>query len=253
MKTTPLEFCPTMFVEPQVWHDCRVNVTSAESISSRVIGGKDAEDNAFPYQVSIRVQGFHICGGSIINKQWILTAAHCLRNPIDTFVVVGSNSILSGGISYGVKEMIIHSKYSVNPIINDIGLIKIFGKFEYSNAVAPIQLPDKDIDETNCTAIFTGWGETKNTGGRDNWLQIINLKIVELPKCRMIYQSVKNTNICTDNSHTHGVCYGDSGSPLVLNGVQIGLASWVTPCAKGYPDVHTRIYSYIDWIISHIS
>ncbi|XP_043666539.1 chymotrypsin-1-like isoform X2 [Vespula pensylvanica] len=180
---------------------------SAESISSRVIGGKDAEDNAFPYQVSIRVQGFHICGGSIINKQWILTAAHCLRNPIDTFVVVGSNSILS----------------------------------------------DKDIDETNCTAIFTGWGETKNTGGRDNWLQIINLKIVELPKCRMIYQSVKNTNICTDNSHTHGVCYGDSGSPLVLNGVQIGLASWVTPCAKGYPDVHTRIYSYIDWIISHIS
>ncbi|KAI4494317.1 hypothetical protein M0802_009000 [Mischocyttarus mexicanus] len=228
---------------------------SAVPISSRVIGGKDADNNAFPYHVSIRVYGFHICGGSIITDQWILTAAHCLynRNINDTFVVAGSNSILSGGIAYDVEEMIVHSEYHMEPIINDIGLLKIIGRFKYSNAIAPIRLPDKDIDETNCTAIFTGWGDTTRTGGSKNWMQLISLKIVELPKCKLIYSSVTRTNICTDNNYTYGVCFGDSGSPLVLDGVQIGLASWVTPCAKGFPDVHTRVYSYMNWIQSHIS
>ncbi|XP_015186215.1 PREDICTED: chymotrypsin-1-like [Polistes dominula] len=228
---------------------------SAIPLSSRVIGGKDADDNAFPYHVSIRLYGFHICGGSIITDQWILTAAHCLntRNIRNTFVVAGSNSVLSGGIAYDVKEMIVHSEYQIGPILNDIGLLKIVGRFKYSNAIRPIRLPDEDIDETDRTAIFTGWGDTTRTGGSTNWMQLISLKIVEFSKCKMIYPSITRANICTDNSYTYGVCYGDSGSPLVLDGVQIGLASWVTPCAKGFPDVHTKIYSYIDWIKSHIS
>ena len=41
---------------------------------------------------------------------------------------------------------------------------------------------------------------------------------------------------------------GDAGSPLVTAGIQIGIASWGSPCAQGYPDVHTRVYSYIEWI-----
>lgn len=41
---------------------------------------------------------------------------------------------------------------------------------------------------------------------------------------------------------------GDSGGPLVCDGVQIGVVSWGTPCAKGKPDVFTRVYSYVDWV-----
>ncbi|KAK2586748.1 hypothetical protein KPH14_011779 [Odynerus spinipes] len=228
----------------------------AASITGRIIGGKDADENAFPYQVSIRVHGYHICGGSLIDYQWILTAAHCLINHnISTmFVVVGSNSVLSGGIAYIVEDTIIHEGYRTGPIINDIGLIKIVGRFKYSDKIGPIRLPDKDIDETDCTAIFTGWGETKGSVKDDTWLQYINLHIMQLSECHKIYpSSVRDSNICTYNDNTQGVCYGDSGSPLVINGVQIGLASWVAPCAQGHPDVHTRVYSYLDWIKSHIS
>lgn len=46
---------------------------------------------------------------------------------------------------------------------------------------------------------------------------------------------------------------GDSGGPLVENEYQVGVVSWGIPCAKGKPDVFTRVYSYLDWIKEHMS
>ena len=47
-------------------------------INSRIVGGQDAAEAAFPYQVSLQNYGSHFCGGSILNENWILTAGHCL-------------------------------------------------------------------------------------------------------------------------------------------------------------------------------
>lgn len=49
------------------------------------------------------------------------------------------------------------------------------------------------------------------------------------------------------------VFQGDSGGPLVADSEQIGVVSWGTPCAKGRPDVFTRVYSYVDWIKGYIN
>lgn len=48
-----------------------------------------------------------------------------------------------------------------------------------------------------------------------------------------------------------GQCSGDSGSPLTIDGMQIGVVSWsVKPCAVApYPGVYTKVSHYIDWII----
>lgn len=59
--------------------------------------------------------------------------------------------------------------------------------------------------------------------------------------------------ICVFNSNDSGVCNGDSGSPLVDNGLQIAVASWVVQCAEGFPDVFTRTLPYLDWIETNIA
>lgn len=48
-----------------------------------------------------------------------------------------------------------------------------------------------------------------------------------------------------------GTCFGDSGGPLVINGNVIGLVSWGIPCARGRPDMFTRVSSYVDWVAEH--
>ena len=58
--------------------------------SSRVVNGENAQPHSWPWQISLRVNGLHICGGSLIDKEWVVTAAHCVqRNPSGYTVVVG--------------------------------------------------------------------------------------------------------------------------------------------------------------------
>lgn len=53
-----------------------LNIFSA--VDPHIVGGTDALDGAHPYMVSLRLKNRHFCGGSIISKRYILTAAHCL-------------------------------------------------------------------------------------------------------------------------------------------------------------------------------
>lgn len=59
-----------------------VAVTLATPFSGRIVGGADATPGQFPYQVSLRIKDSHTCGGSIIDNQWILTAAHCVAENV---------------------------------------------------------------------------------------------------------------------------------------------------------------------------
>lgn len=61
---------------------------------------------------------------------------------------------------------------------------------------------------------------------------------------------VTNSSICALLAKGQGVCFGDSGSPLVARGKLIGIVSWGIPCAMGFPDVYTRISFFLDWILS---
>ncbi|XP_015602365.1 chymotrypsin-1 [Cephus cinctus] len=225
------------------------------SLLSRIVGGTTAKISDFPYQVSIRISGFHICGGSILNNRWLLTAAHCIvkYKPADITLVVGTNYLSTGGIAYKANSIILHMDYVREKQVHDIALIKTEVEITFTDKIAPVALPTADVDESNCIANFTGWGYTDKYSANSNSLQVIEFKVIALSECQNTFQKVIPTHLCTYNIIGEGLCYGDSGSPLVFHGAQIGIGSWGSPCALGYPDVHTRVYSYLSWIEETIS
>ncbi|KAK9674682.1 Trypsin, partial [Popillia japonica] len=83
-----------------------------------------------------------------------------------------------------------------------------------------------------------------------NKLQTINLFSVSNEKCALdhSFALILPSNICTLNKAGEGACHGDSGGPLVYEDYQVGVVSWGIPCAKGRPDVFTRVYTYRKWI-----
>ncbi|XP_045488919.1 chymotrypsin-2-like [Pieris rapae] len=147
-----------------------VNVSEAIDGDSRIIGGKDAPPGMAKYQVSLRGhrgrEEFHSCGGSILNEEYVLTAAHCLyqRDKKDLSIVVGSHSIYKGGNRYQIKNLIPHENYSKLTLKNDIAIIQIEGKFKFNNKVQPIELL-KEMAPVGKKCLLTGWGYTDIMSG----------------------------------------------------------------------------------------
>ncbi|XP_043259373.1 chymotrypsin-2-like [Colletes gigas] len=219
-------------------------------LDPRIVGGQVAAWGKYPYQVSIRQSSRHICGGSIINKYFILTAAHCIYyvSADRIKVVVGSNYLKQLGVYYQAAELFYPVSYDDKLIIDDIGLIRVNGGIEFNELVQPILLaPVYDINPGE-TAVVTGWGRLSTDNVISNLLQEIYLTVISQEECKDKYWSVTETNICTLTKIGEGVCNGDSGGPMVVSGSQVGIVSYGYPCAKGYPDVYTRVYPYIDWI-----
>ncbi|XP_077293172.1 chymotrypsin-2-like [Arctopsyche grandis] len=219
----------------------------------RIVGGSTAANGAAPYQVSLRsASNAHFCGGTIITSRTILTAAHCLvgRSTANTLVVVGTNTLNSGGTRYASSALRIHASYNQNSLANDIALVIVSSTIVTSTTVRAVP-PGSGIVGDGVTVTLTGWGTTSYPGNTPNSLQIINLRSITVASCRSALSSVGSvfeTNLCTFTRAGEGACHGDSGGPLVAGGSVVGIVSWGSPCARGLPDVFTRVSSYISWI-----
>ncbi|XP_014209722.1 chymotrypsin-2-like [Copidosoma floridanum] len=232
--------------------------TCSGRLGGRIIEGQIAPDGAFPYQASLRRSQRHSCGGSILNERWILTAAHCLTGLSDggLNVVVGTNELNSGGTVYKSVKILYHHKYNIHNVINDVGLVKVNATIKFSEKVKPVTLANRDVDFDNYPATLAGWGiHQKNGYTVSNELRYYSTCLLSKKKCEeRISLANGYQKICTFTRYGQGACNGDSGSPLVTDGMQIGITSYViNSCADGNPDVFTRVYSYLDWIKDQIT
>ncbi|XP_011155958.2 transmembrane protease serine 9 [Solenopsis invicta] len=226
----------------------------SHAVDLQIVNGTDAEVGAHPYMVSLRKQNKHFCGGSIISENYILTAAHCLmqfKKPSDlddVTVHAGTNLLSKSGTVYKPEESIIHPNFNLLLIRNDVGLLRLNTNIEYNKLVQPISVAKTNSVLEGDPCFLTGWGTLEFLGKVPDRLQKLDLKVYSQIKCKASFWNVRRSHICAFSKNGQGACHGDSGSPLVANGIQIGLASFVRPCAVGHPDVYTRVSSFISWI-----
>lgn len=115
--------------------------------NTRIVGGVDAAEGEAPYQCSLQWGQYHMCGCAIINKSWVITAAHCLidKKPANLQVLVGTNNLKKGGTRYKVSKLYKHNKYDGFKQVNDIGLIRINGTIAFNTLVQPIKYSKEEV------------------------------------------------------------------------------------------------------------
>uniref|UniRef100_A0A903Z006 trypsin n=1 Tax=Anopheles minimus TaxID=112268 RepID=A0A903Z006_9DIPT len=245
---------------------CSGIISSPSHAAEPIIGGTDAAEGAAPYQVSLQLKGYHICGGSIVGDRWILTAAHCLRSENSSFqlaivqapkVIVGTNNWKKGGTAYDVERIFFYS--SLQPNKNDIALVRLATPLKLSKRVARISY-SAEIVPDYATLTLTGWGYIDDNNTVPEKLQTIDLRHAALERCLKIIAEIpagENATVsanvmCILRKQGHGSCNGDSGSPLLWKGKQVALVmgslDGPKECSKKLVSVLTRISYYYDWI-----
>ncbi|XP_023947659.1 trypsin CFT-1-like [Bicyclus anynana] len=237
---------------------------TAEAIPKhgRIIGGSNAHISQYPFAAALLIsrnnEAFRQdCGGTIINNRSVLSAAHCWVGHNAGFRVrVGSTYGNSGGAVHNVQHHITHPDYFFDwhNIRSDIGIVRLASAIALGGNVraAPISGANFHIaDNTNVMAI--GWGVTAPGAGLSEILQHIQLRIINHGTCQRAFNAhnVNARTVCAGwHTNGHGKCIGDSGGPLIHNGVIIGVFSFLgSVCGDvRWPNVYARVSSYVSWI-----
>ncbi|XP_042252499.1 serine protease 33 [Thunnus maccoyii] len=244
----------------------------APVIENRIVGGMDSADGAWPWQVDIQTEAAgHICGGSIITKNWVLSAAHCFPNPSDvsSYIIYVGRYQLNGfnphQSVHRVSQVVIPSGYTEPHSGKDLALVQLSSPVTWSDHVRPICLPASGtLFPSGMQCYVTGWGNIRVDVPLQGvgTLQEVQVPIISQSSCQEMYRMhpTEKVDILYDMicaGYQEGgkdSCQGDSGGPLVcqmVNGtwVQAGVVSFGLDCAQpNQPGVYTRLTSYSSFI-----
>lgn len=246
----------------------RVSTNSRASVSHlntqpypvAIISGTQSKPGAHPYLVSLYRRGLiemkspdhlakHFCGGALIDKRWIVTAAHCVNaySAYEVGVLFNATDLKAESVKDNRRqgsEIIIHEDYvptytdKPSKSNNDIALVKLKSAF---TGVNPISLNKKDISSYSYKATTMGWGYTSTTATtKSQYLMEGNVTIDYLSDYPLVLHS----------KYPASPYLYDSGGPLVSKDGTYEVLVGVNSSAKESASdaYYVDIMDYVDWI-----
>ncbi|XP_055500199.1 enteropeptidase [Leucoraja erinacea] len=238
--------------------------------AARIVGGHDAVDGTWPWIVSLHFIGHHICGSTLISKQWLVSAAHC---------VYGRNQVLSrweavlglhaqGNLTSPQTQVLAIDRILINPQYNrrtkdgDIALLRLESAVQYTDYIQPACLPDsKQHFSVGTRCSIAGWGAMSEGGPPPSVLQEAEVPLIAAQKCQALLPEYNITQNMVCAGYEEGgtdTCQGDSGGPLVCKQDDqrflAGVTSFGRGCARPHsPGVYAHVTAFIDWIQEALS
>ncbi|XP_039681928.1 transmembrane protease serine 9-like [Perca fluviatilis] len=237
-------------------------------LNTRIVGGQNAPPGNWPWQASLQTSGGHFCGGSLINSEWVLTAAHCFPSiPASLTVSLGLQSLQGpnpNGVSRTVTKVIVNPNYNAISYDNDICLLQLSSPVTFTDFLVPICLaaPGSTFF-SGVSSWVTGFGAIASGVYPPLPVNLmeVNVPIMGNRQCNCDYGvgSITNNMICAGlSAGGKDTCQGDSGGPLVSKQgsrwILGGIVSFGNGCAQpNTPGVYTRVSQYQSWINSQIT
>ncbi|XP_041032691.1 trypsin-like [Carcharodon carcharias] len=231
-----------------------LGAAAAASANLKIINGQNCSPHSQPWQVLLTFNGYRWCGGSLINDQWIVSAAHCYHPSSILVAHLGEHNLShSEGTEQRIQvvKAIVHPSFNYRNFNNDILLLKLAWPATFDQYVRPIPLPSQCATAgTQCST--SGWGRLMINGGElPEVLQCLNQPILPDADCAKAYPLYFTDNMFCSGywEGGQGTCQGDSGGPVVCNGELQGITSWGYHCAmKDHPGVFVKVCNYYNWI-----
>ncbi|CAL8340321.1 trypsin-1 [Gadus morhua] len=216
----------------------------------KIVGGYECQKHSQAHQVSLN-SGYHFCGGSLVSKDWVVSAAHCYKSRIEVRLGEHNIRVTEGTEQFISSSRVIrHPNYSSYNIDNDVMLIKLRTPATLNQYVQTVALPAACAAAgTMCTV--SGWGDTMSSTDDSDKLQCLDLPILSGQDCDNSYPGMITQSMFCAGYLEGGKdsCQGDSGGPLVCDGELQGVVSWGYGCAeRDYPGVYAKVCQLSDWL-----
>jgi trypsin len=235
--------------------------TAQDGPSTRIIGGTVSAPGAWPGQVGLLKSSVannyqaQFCGGTALNRNWVLTAAHCVEDATASQIdiLAGTQSLASGGARYRVAEIRILPGYNTNTSNRDLAVLRV-GDPMPDSVTGQTLLGQGQSVATGTLATTVGWGNTSTSGSSyPTELRQVNVTMRSSSQCSAAYGPTFQaaSMVCASDTGKDS-CQGDSGGPLYANSgglKQIGIVSFGEGCAQaGYPGVYTKVSAFTNWV-----